>query len=168
MLLICPKCGETLDASPDISGAAECPYCGEELEIDVLRDSICPICGCAFEETDTMHICPSCKTPHHEECWTENQGCSTYGCASAAHLETHTPGGSNTGMGGDASMIPCPACGEMHPATDLVCIACGKLLGDDLSTDNGTTGISHWSQLTHDFQLLGRDLANVFRSWLGK
>jgi hypothetical protein len=24
--------------------------------------------------------CPACKVPHHADCWSENQGCTTYGC----------------------------------------------------------------------------------------
>lgn len=28
--------------------------------------------------------CPSCATPHHEDCWEYLGGCSTFGCASAS------------------------------------------------------------------------------------
>lgn len=168
MLLFCPRCGEELDIGTEISGVAACPSCGEDLEIDTLRKAICPICGCGFEETESIHICPTCKTPHHEECWTENQGCSTYGCPSAVHLESHTSEGSNTGIGGGSSMIPCPACGAMHPATDLVCAACGKLFRDDLFDVGGVTGPPLLSRLARNFRLLGRDIVAVFRLWWGE
>jgi uncharacterized membrane protein YhaH (DUF805 family) len=27
--------------------------------------------------------CPACQTPHHHDCWTENGGCTVFGCAQA-------------------------------------------------------------------------------------
>ncbi|PTX98791.1 hypothetical protein DB345_03475 [Spartobacteria bacterium LR76] len=39
----------------------------------------CPYCREAVEEDDRM-ICPSCKTPHHPDCWHENEGCTIFGC----------------------------------------------------------------------------------------
>jgi uncharacterized membrane protein YhaH (DUF805 family) len=42
--------------------------------------STCPVCGCTVELHDRVTVCPACKIAHHEECWRENKGCSTYGC----------------------------------------------------------------------------------------
>ncbi|TXI87421.1 MAG: DUF4339 domain-containing protein [Cupriavidus sp.] len=39
----------------------------------------CPYCREAVEEDERM-ICPSCKTPHHPDCWHENEGCTIFGC----------------------------------------------------------------------------------------
>ena len=38
----------------------------------------CQVCGAAMEEA--VVLCSKCRTPHHEECWTYNGACSTYGC----------------------------------------------------------------------------------------
>ncbi len=181
MLFSCSRCGEKVGIGPEISGATACPSCGENLEIDTLRKAICPICGCVFEETDTIHICPSCKTPHHEECWTENQGCSTYGCVSATHQETHTGEGGGIGSDSQNGMVPCPSCGVLHPATDLVCASCGKLLGNDLSGVSTGARLKEsvcrlgseaktelWPRLVRNFSLLGKDVADVFRLWWGE
>ncbi len=39
----------------------------------------CPFCGEALGERPA-HICRYCQTPHHQECWTANGGCTTFGC----------------------------------------------------------------------------------------
>jgi hypothetical protein len=38
----------------------------------------CQVCGWAMEQR--VVLCAKCRTPHHEECWTYNGSCSTYGC----------------------------------------------------------------------------------------
>ena len=178
MKLFCPKCKAKLGVDADIVGNVECPSCAEIIDVTALRTSTCPICGCAFEETDEIRICPDCKVPHHDECWSENKGCSTYGCKSTAHQETHT--GVDTGVGNNAGMVPCPACGAMHPASDLVCGVCGKLLGKDLPGDltgarfkesvnrlGNVAKTKLWPRLSRNFRLLGRDVATVFWLWWG-
>ena len=165
MKLYCPKCKENLEVDIGIDGEVECPSCAEVIDVSALRAATCPICGCAFEETDEIRICPDCKVPHHDECWEENRGCSTYGCASAAHQETHTVDNTSVGSDNNAGMVPCPACGALHPVTDLICIACGKLLSDKLLADNATPGTILWSQLERNFRLLGQNAAAVFRLW---
>ena len=181
MNVYCPQCGTELEVGVDIEGCASCPTCTESLDISALRVATCPICGCGFEESDEIRICPDCKVPHHDECWTENRGCSTYGCASAAHQETHTTENTCDGSDVNAGMVPCPACGAMHPASDLVCGVCGKLLGNDLPGDSAGVRLKEtvswlgseakanlWPRLARNFQLLGRDVAAVFRLWWGE
>ena len=73
-------------------------------------------------------------------------------------------------------MIACPACGTMHPATDLVCGACGKLLADNLPGDSSWAHLRETAgrnmalakahlvpRLARNFRMLGRDIAVVFR-----
>ena len=190
MKFFCPKCELKLEAGADVQGCVECPSCSEVIDLSALRAATCPICGCSFEEDDEIRTCPDCKTPHHAECWDENRGCSTYGCSSAAHQETHTTGGAGdiplhtsqaSRMDAASGMIPCPACGAMHPATDLVCSACGKLLKEDLPGDSVGAGLNEtfgrlggaakaslWPRLTRNFHLLGRDVAAVFGLWWGE
>ena len=40
----------------------------------------CPYCKTPFQEGDVVVICSTCEMPHHLACWTENQGCTTFGC----------------------------------------------------------------------------------------
>jgi len=39
----------------------------------------CQICGVDIQE-DNRVFCRRCKTPHHADCWSFNDGCSTYAC----------------------------------------------------------------------------------------
>lgn len=40
----------------------------------------CPFCGDLIKGNSNTITCESCKTPHHEGCWRENNGCTTFGC----------------------------------------------------------------------------------------
>lgn len=40
----------------------------------------CPFCGDLIKGNSSTITCESCKTPHHEMCWRENGGCTTFGC----------------------------------------------------------------------------------------
>lgn len=47
-----------------------CPYCG--------TPSDSPVSGSISGRR--TGVCPSCRTPHHLECWDANRGCTTLGC----------------------------------------------------------------------------------------
>ena len=42
----------------------------------------CPYCRETIEGRDAIR-CPSCGTPHHQDCFAENGGCTVFGCESA-------------------------------------------------------------------------------------
>jgi hypothetical protein len=44
----------------------------------------CQVCG--DELNASIHICPSCVTPHHVDCWSYNGGCATFACGGRARL----------------------------------------------------------------------------------
>ncbi len=46
-------------------------------------NTTCPYCRAEIATND-LYSCPGCTTPHHKECWVENQGCTLHGC-------THRP-----------------------------------------------------------------------------
>src|SRR6266702_1049762 len=49
-----------------------------------MSEPVCPYCRMAFEETGPPRIfCTVCGTPHHEDCYQENGGCTVFGCARA-------------------------------------------------------------------------------------
>lgn len=169
MQCVCPQCGSLVEASTGENGALACPSCGETMDAAALRAATCPFCCNSFAEEDTVKICPDCKTPHHAECWEDNRGCSTYGCPSAPLGQTHTAGG-----GTDGNLVPCPACGAMHPATDLVCTACGKLFGGDrplvlslassseTKPPDGEVPSLFWKKLGRNLWLLAKDAAVIW------
>jgi hypothetical protein len=47
------------------------------------NETRCPFCRRDFEESrEPKARCASCATPHHAECWSENGGCTIFGCGS--------------------------------------------------------------------------------------
>jgi TM2 domain-containing membrane protein YozV len=47
----------------------------------------CPYCRAGFELGEELNICSTCATPHHADCFTENGGCTVFGCADAPRDE---------------------------------------------------------------------------------
>ena len=43
----------------------------------------CPYCRAPFETEDEITICEACATPHHADCYSENGGCTVFGCSKA-------------------------------------------------------------------------------------
>jgi len=93
---------------------------------------VCPFCKTEIKEEDTVIICPSCDIPHHQECWNENSGCSTFGCTEQSEkpLETNitdTCENCGTTLGNEQEF--CPNCGTRKSAqTITVCSKCGTEL----------------------------------------
>ncbi len=49
-----------------------------------MADPVCPYCRMPFTEGAPPRIfCTACGTPHHEDCYRENGGCTVFGCARA-------------------------------------------------------------------------------------
>lgn len=51
------------------------------------KPSICGVCQTAVKEGETCVTCASCNLVYHEECWNDNYGCATYGCAEVNALK---------------------------------------------------------------------------------
>lgn len=96
---------------------------------------ICPFCKTEITETDTVKECPACGIPHHEGCWNENHGCTTFGCPEQHYEAQHTnPTDVCTNCGtplGDGHVF-CPKCGTPKTAAPEknVCSNCGAELED--------------------------------------
>lgn len=94
----------------------------------------CPFCKTEIKEGDNVKVCPVCNIPHHEGCWEENKGCTTFGC-SEQHYETQGTNptdvckhcGSTLGDGQEF----CPKCGTpKNPPKKSTCGRCGAELQD--------------------------------------
>lgn len=93
---------------------------------------ICPFCKTEIKEGDSVKVCPACGIPHHESCWEENHGCTTFGCSEQHYEEQHTNPtdvcqncGAPLGDGQDF----CPKCGTPKIAPKKnVCGKCGAEL----------------------------------------
>ena len=96
---------EKLNSTDDAVGQT-CPYCITKLAPDV-----------------EAVICPACGTPHHAECWVENEGCCLYGCSLAPFRTSivQPPGGPVPAM-----PPTCRGCGVTVRPDDIYCTSCGR------------------------------------------
>ena len=47
----------------------------------------CPCCQGAIEAGQMIVVCPDCGSLHHDTCWSRKQGCSSYHCDQAVHVD---------------------------------------------------------------------------------
>ncbi len=75
---------------------------------------ICPFCKTEITAEDTVKVCSACGIPHHEGCWEENRGCTTFGC-SEQHYEAQ----------GTNPTEVCTNCGATLGDGQAFCAKCG-------------------------------------------
>lgn len=95
---------------------------------------VCPFCKTEIKAGDAVKVCPACNIPHHEGCWEENKGCTTFGC-SEQHYEAQgtnpTDVCANCGATLGDGQAFCPKCGTPKGgAKKNVCGKCGAELQD--------------------------------------
>lgn len=57
-----------------------------------LVSNTCPVCHAPLRAGERAAICPTCKTPHHADCWVYNgNSCSQLGCNAKATVIGATP-----------------------------------------------------------------------------
>lgn len=105
----------------------------------------CAYCLWQLTEHDDAVACPECSTPYHRDCYAENDGCSTFGCA--AWIQTQGPDASlsppgygvpvattySTEVAYEPAHAPatgpfCTNCGQRGEPDDRFCPACGTAL----------------------------------------
>jgi hypothetical protein len=91
----CPRCGRQifgLPGGPRPAAAPPPPPAGqgfgqgppaprEQAASSETVGKTCPYDQFPISQSDNVIVCPECGVPHHTDCWHENGGCTTYGCA---------------------------------------------------------------------------------------
>lgn len=95
----------------------------------------CPFCKTEIKEGDALKVCPACGIPHHEGCWEENKGCTTFGC-SEQHYEVQgtnpTDVCKNCGATLGDGQAFCPKCGTPKQVVQTkLCKNCQTELTDE-------------------------------------
>ena len=85
---------------------------------------ICPFCKTEITETDAVKVCPACGIPHHEGCWNENRGCTTFGC-SEQYYEGKPVAAEPVAPQYTAPVDLCSNCGAPLAAEQAFCTNCG-------------------------------------------
>jgi hypothetical protein len=75
-----PVEGATTEEIPALAPSA--------IEAPSQEQPTCSICHSPIAANEATTNCPSCGLSFHQECWTENRGCSAYGCPQVGALET--------------------------------------------------------------------------------
>jgi uncharacterized Zn finger protein (UPF0148 family) len=107
-----------------------------DLPMNEYAGKICPYCKTEIRNEDEVTVCPACGIPHHQACWIENKGCTTFGC-NEQHYEPQgtniSDDCSNCGAPLGDGQAFCPKCGTPKAATrPNICGKCGAELSDGL------------------------------------
>lgn len=111
----------------------------------------CVYCGKNFAEDDDVVTCPTCGSPHHRECWKEQDRC--------ANAQLHTQGfewkvpedvknekqtakkvqepQAVADSPEQPKTVECPFCGAQNYANELYCSVCHEPIHQNASADAG-------------------------------
>jgi hypothetical protein len=98
------KCGAPLWVSEKYAGKrGVCRFCEMPLRVpkrkaltksqkisvsQPLAKAKCGVCHSSIDDGEATNSCPDCGTTFHLDCWTENYGCSSYGCPQVNSLQS--------------------------------------------------------------------------------
>ncbi|MGN1306148.1 MAG: RING finger protein [Faecousia sp.] len=95
---------------------------------------VCPFCKTELKEGDAVIVCPTCGIAHHENCWAENGGCTTFGCKEQQYAAQPPRPAAVCGTCGNAledGQDFCPKCGTPRARKQTnFCANCGTELQD--------------------------------------
>jgi len=102
----------------------------------------CPFCHERLKYNDAVVACSECNTFHHESCWNENRGCTTYQChGNSVKVSGVTVGRdiSPSMQSGYSNTIFCSRCGTENMKSSGSCVKCGFRLGHPASGHTQST-----------------------------
>lgn len=72
--------------------------------------TLCPYCQGPISDSEESVVCSGCETPHHKDCYEENNGCTVFGCKCAPpeepKLTVSTPDLVNAGSAAATGTTP--------------------------------------------------------------
>ena len=127
VLFECGQCGSPIWVGQELVGKrGRCRHCAVQIVVPAPASTVepkrdhppaaveptattarrrqCGVCHAAVADAEASTVCPECDTTYHAECWSENYGCSTYGCGQVNALDPSAP-------------RPAPPPADMEPAT---------------------------------------------------
>ncbi|MGE5380209.1 MAG: RDD family protein [Methylocystaceae bacterium] len=87
----------------------------------------CPYCQQFIENEGEAIICSGCGNPHHQDCWNENGGCTTFGCRFAPAQEAPRRVSQPLRViapSGTAGSVICPYCRQETSRFQTKCSGC--------------------------------------------
>lgn len=82
--------------------------------------TLCPYCQGPISDSEETIVCSGCETPHHKDCYEENNGCTVFGCKCAPpeepKLSISTPDLMNAGSAAAAAPALSTAAAPAIPA----------------------------------------------------
>ena len=90
----------------------------------------CAICQSALAAGDPCVRCSACDAPYHDDCWSENGGCATYGCELMPEtVKEPDPAIPQAHWGQE--FMPCPSCGKDVRVAAKKCRHCRAAISAD-------------------------------------
>lgn len=101
----------------------------------------CPVCNKQFKEGDDIVVCPECGTPHHRECYEQEEHCFYQDKHSQNFsFENDQPDSSDNfeadKESGTDNEVICKICGHPNDNTLFYCEHCGAPLLKDNQPEN--------------------------------
>lgn len=110
-----------------------------------MTSAICPYCRTKIEDESSSFACEGCGTFHHADCYTENGGCTIFGCSKAPadepKLSVSTPELSAVGAPAAATVEERPRAPVPPPPPP----------GAPAPVEDRESTLSEWQQYTNSF-----------------
>lgn len=123
----------------------------EENIINTPKPRTCPYCQTKIKSGADTITCSECGTPHHKECWDENKGCTTFGCANNPHTKKNNPAVIDVGNETvenieqmistppppvSQNLVNCPKCNSLIEHNSVFCKFCGYSLREGAAKES--------------------------------